>query len=46
MELLIFIKLLTLAENPLNNKKYVYGEFSVSKLIDELIEQIVSFTTK
>ena len=34
---------LTSAENPLNQQKYVCGEFNVSKLINEITEQIVSF---
>lgn len=34
---------LTSAENQLNQQRYVCGEFNVSKLINELIEQIVSF---
>ena len=34
---------LTSAENPLNQQKYICGEFNVAKLINELTEQIVSF---
>ena len=37
---------LTSAENPLNQQKYICGEFNISKLINALTEQVVSFITK
>jgi len=35
--------LISAKKNPLNQQKYICGEFNVAKLINELTEQIVSF---